>query len=317
MKRKISKSICKYFCALATAIWLGISSGPASAYQVFLDQFAIYKNGLLLMHDRFDDGNPPPASGSDFGGSGIPATYNTRGTWTESGGRAVADSTVGPYFDPAEVYFGNPTLEHRGFVNTNTQPVAENDSGLKIDDEITVYGLFDLSSTLDVNNSSYNIRLMDQAPGRTVADLNDQARIGVRRDNDGSMIIRWGDYDASTGTVTFKDTVAFAPGSEFDQILLALHRAAPDGGDPNPEVTASFAYVDGTVDLGDTGALSALSFTTLAGSVAIFDGEEFTRAGFAVFEQNLEPLPEPAGAALLGLGFLTLAGRARLRASRA
>lgn len=317
MKMQISNSAFKYLYVFTTAICLVIPSGSASAYQVFLDQFAIYKNGLLLMHDQFDDGSPPPASGSNFGGSGIPATYNTRGTWTESGGRAVADSTVGPYFDPAEVYFGNPTLEHQGFINTNTQPLAENDTGLKIDDEITVYGLFDLSSTLDTNNSSYNIRLMDQAPGRTVADINDQARIGVRRHDDGSMIIRWGDYDPSAGTISFKDTVALAPGVQYDQILLALHRAAPDGSDPNPEVTASFAYVDGTVDLGDTGALSALSFTTLAGSVEIFDGEEFTRAGFAVFEQNLEPLPEPAGAALLGLGFLTLAGRTRLRASRA
>lgn len=291
--------------ATAFAIGMTVLGGSAAAYNVMVDQFTIYKNGNLYINDEFNDGNAPPASGSNFGSSTIPATYQTFGTWTESGGRAIADSTNNPALSNSP-FDNDLTRRHTARINSNSQPLAQSTNGLKIDDNIAVYGLFDLSSTLDQNDSSYNIRLRDSGFGQSP---NDDARIGVRRSDNGNLIIRFGDFDSDAGTFNILDFDTFAPGANDDQIVLALNRSAPSGGDTNPGVTASYAFVDGTVDLSDSIALGNLSFTAMSGSVNLFDGEDWTRAEIAVFETI--DVPEPGLALIFGAGVGVLAWRRR------
>jgi hypothetical protein len=295
--------------SFAAALALGsvVLAGSASAYNVTVDQLTIYKNGNLYINDEFNDGNAPPASGSNFGSGTTPATYFTSGTWTENGGRAVANSTNNPAVNN-NPFDNEITRRHTARINSNTQPLVESTGGLKIDDNIAVYGLFDLSSTLDNNDSSYNIRLRDSGSGNTV---NDDARIGVRRTVSGNLIIRFGDFDAQAGTFNIQDFDTFAPGANDDQIVLALNRAAPDGGNANPGVTASYAFVDGTVDLSDMGALGALSFTSMSGAVTLFGDEDWTRAEIAVFE-TVEAA-EPGIALIFAAGLAGLAVQRRRR----
>ena len=293
--------------SIATAVALGslIFAGSASAYNVTVDQLTIYKNGNLYINDEFNDGNAPPVSGSNFGSGTTPATYQTFGTWTESGGKAIADSTNNPAVSNSP-FDNDITQRHTARINSNTQPLADSALGLKIDDNIAVYGLFDLTSTLDKNDSSYNIRLRDSGLGQSP---NDDARVGVRRTNGGDLIIRFGDFDSDAGIFNILDSDVFAPDVSDDQIVLALTRSAPSGGDVNPGVTASYAFVDGTVDLSDAIALGNLSFTALSGAVTLFGDEDWTRADIAVFKSIGVAEPGMIAIILLGVGAMGLARR--------
>jgi hypothetical protein len=296
--------------AAAFAVGMTVLGGGASAYNVTVDQLTIYKNGNLYINDEFSDGNAPPVSGSNFGSGSNPAQYSTAGTWTENGGRAIANSANNPAISlsPFDAEF---TRRHTARINSGTLPLAQSTNGLKIDDNIAVYGLFDLASTLDQNDSSYNIRLRDSGPGGATS-FNDDARIGVRRTNSGNLIIRFGDFDSQAGTFNILDTDAFAPALDDDQIVLALTRSAPDGGNVNPGVTASYAFVDGTVDLSDMVALGNLSFASMNGSVTLFNDEEWTRADIAVFETVDIAEPGMIAIILAGIGVMGIARRRAL-----
>ncbi|MFT5488592.1 MAG: hypothetical protein ACI9JL_004321 [Paracoccaceae bacterium] len=297
----------KSVSSLAIVIALGglFLAGPASAYNVTVDQLTIYKNGNLYINDEFNDGNAPPASGSNFGTGTTPATYQTFGAWTENGGRAVANSANSPAVSNSP-FDSNTTNRHTARINSNTQPLSQSTNGLKIDDNIAVYGLFDLSSTLDKNDSSYNIRLRDSGFGQSP---NDDARVGVRRTDSGNLIVRFGDFDSDAGTFNILDSDVFAPDANDDQIVLALSRSAPDGGNTNPGVTASYAFVDGTVDLSDMVALSNLSFTSLNGAVTLFGDEDWTRADIAVFEAVEVAEPGMIAIILAAVGVMGIARR--------
>ena len=301
------KAILSFFATFSVA--LVAFAGVTGAYQVTFDQFTIYKNGFVYVNDTFGDGDPPPASGSNFGTSPFPATYFTFGDWQESGGRAIADSANNPAVGESPFNPGTFNARHSARINSNTQPLTSSTNGLKSDDAFEVYVSVDLSSVLDKNSSGYSLRLRDSTLGHTI---NDEASIGVRRTSTGDFILRFADQDNSTGSSTTLDTDAFSPSLSDDQIVLALTRAAPSGGDTNPGVIGSYAYVDGSIDLTDTIALGALTFTQMDGSVTLFGDEDWTRADIAVFEQQV---PEPESLALFAVGLASVGLLRRRRRS--
>lgn len=270
---------------LATALSLAVT-GNVHAYNISIDQFYIEKNGSKYVNDTFSDGIAPPSSDDTFGSGTAPVSYNTLGLWTESGGRAHANSANG--LNTTSFLSGNPLTLSRARVNSNTDP---NNLlfGLKNDDTFQVRALYDLSSTLD-GPGGFGIRLDDfvnlSSPG------NDQSEISVRRKSDGSRTVRFADVDRSAATLNVLDEVTLASG--HDQILLMLTRATTSSG-----ISASFAFVDGgSIDIGDNALLAGLTFTDMAGISNIFDGEVFTRAQFNVIEVQV---PEPGMIAILGL----------------
>ena len=272
----------------------------------FSDRFLRPAMSVLASQIDYDALSMTTSVANSVGTPGTtPATYQTFGAWTENGGRAVANSANSPAVSNSP-FDSNTTNRHTARINSNTQPLSQSTNGLKIDDNIAVYGLFDLSSTLDKNDSSYNIRLRDSGFGQSP---NDDARVGVRRTDSGNLIVRFGDFDSDAGTFNILDSDVFAPDANDDQIVLALSRSAPDGGNTNPGVTASYAFVDGTVDLSDMVALSNLSFTSLNGAVTLFGDEDWTRADIAVFEAVEVAEPGMIAIILAAVGVMGIARR--------
>lgn len=283
--------------AAAVAVSGLFLAGPASAYNVTADQLTIYKNGNVYINDEFGDGNAPPASGSNFGTGTTPATYSTAGTWTETGGRAVADSTNNPQVIPS-AYSSDTINRHNARLNSSSG--GNTAIGLRNDDDFYAMALFDLSSVLDKNGSSYNLRFRDSGSGNTI---NDEARIGVRRTTSGNMIVRYGDFDLDAGTFNILDSDVLLVGDQ--QILLRLDHLA------NGNVTGSYAYVSGGLDLTNVAGVAAQSFISMDGAVTLFGEENWTRASLSVTETIL--VPEPGMAVIFALGFAGFAYRRHRR----
>jgi len=281
--------------AVAFALGGVVLAGSASAYNVTVDQLTIYKNGNLYINDEFNDGNAPPASGSNFGTGTTPATYFAAGTWTEANGRARMDSANGLQVIQSG-YSSNLINRHDARLNSGNG--ADTAIGLRDNDSFYAMALFDLSSVLDKNGSSYNLRFRDSGSGNPI---NDEARIGVRRTNNGDLSIRFGDYDLDAGTFTVLDNDALQPG--FNQIILRLDN------DGSGFATGSYAYVNGGIDLADAGAIGALGFTQMTGSAELFSDNDWTRVSLSAFE-NIE-VPEPDLALIFGAAFGALVWKRR------
>ncbi|MBT6285413.1 MAG: hypothetical protein HOI96_09575, partial [Rhodospirillaceae bacterium] len=94
-----------YMAVFTAAISLGMA-GNAAAYNVTIDQFYIEKNGGQYVDDTFSDNIAPPNGSGVFGTGTTAVTYSTLGGWTESGGRAAANSING--LNTTSLTSGNP-----------------------------------------------------------------------------------------------------------------------------------------------------------------------------------------------------------------
>lgn len=300
-------NIRKSLCVAATATAMTIVGGAAHAYTVLLDQFVVTKNSNdgsggnpVYLNETFSDGIPLPTTEATFP-SGNPITTSTFGGWQESGGRAIADSSL---TTPRTSIFSGNSINLTSFrFNTNGDPLPDA-RGLKKDDTIEVRGLFDLSSTLGVSGG-YSIELRDSGFGGA---NDDRARLGMRSDESGNLSIRFRDMDASTGNVIVLDDDMLMAG--HSQILFVLRHEANTG-----DVSASYAYVDTLLDISDTdsAAYQGLTFIQMTGTASIFNGEDWTRAGVTVTESAA--IPAPATLALFGLGLAGVVFARRRRAA--
>ena len=280
-----------YMAVFTAAISLGMA-GNAAAYNITIDQFYIEKNGSQYVDDTFSDNIAPPSGSGVFGTGTAPVSYSTVGGWTESGGRAAANSING--LNTTSLISGNPLTFSRARVNSNTNP-TDLIRDLKNDDTFEVRGLFDLSSTLDIPGG-YGIRIGDSSPGGPGSD---RAQLSVRRSSTGDFSVSFADFDLTAGTVTNLDADTLQSG--HDQILLVLTRATTSSG-----ITPSYAYVDGGItDIGYNSALAGLTFQALSGASNVFTGPNFARAEFYASESPVQ-VNAPGVLAIFGLALAGL-----------
>jgi hypothetical protein len=279
-------------------------SGAAQAYSFEMDAFAVWKNfdptaidtpaDLLatssLFTDNFDDLTPPPS-----GPNGV-ATYAMHGAMGPESAPGIltldsADATPNSWGTPLQ----------QAILKTDFDPLSP--LGLKQgSSSFAVGGIFNL---INPGNSigAYGVRFTDAGAGNG----NDIVSLSVRGREDGSGVVLFSTFDNTTGIGTIIGSQVLDAG--HDQIGLGLAYMDPDGvgGDPKA-VYAAFFYLDGGVP--------DLSFTSMAGSADLFNGENFTRAGFFAAAVNPVPVPEPETYAMLlaGLGLVGVAAWRRKQA---
>jgi VCBS repeat-containing protein len=258
----------------ATRVWsiVGGSMPNAVDYHFEIDNFQVVRNGTLWYDDAFDDGNPPPVGGSFLPNTAdaIAGSYQTpQGFVTETGGRAILDGA-----DSAGSFVFGGGLGH--FIALNSDTSDDLTRGLKIDDDFTVEGRFDLA--FPDFNQNYGIRVTDANgtahPGDDVIQLTVQS-------GPGGLFLNMVRITFVTNTPAVP--IAFLPINPQpgdDQIVLRLHHDHLNPG----VITASYELLDGGIPTGGG---------TLVGSTQIFglstpgnpaDNELYTRAQFVAGE---------------------------------
>jgi hypothetical protein len=264
-----------------TTFSLSISIDTKAATTVLIDNFSIDKNGSTIFNDAFDNNIPPPDTGGNtqsyqiFGGSLGP----------EVGGKLTLNAANGENVTRPDA---GAMTRQGARVRTNIDPLQPA-NGLRIDDLFSVTGIFDIAIPEDVRER-YGVRLTDGSSTGNL--LNNSVGISVMRTSSSLVEIVLHHYDQTA--FTFTDIATFALDTNHDQIALTLSRLDA----ANNDITASFAYIDAGV-MG--------SVTTFTSTVAIFDGEDFTRATF----MHIAPIPIPPAVWLFGTGLLGLIGIAR------
>lgn len=277
----------KFLVALSSSIIaFAAAAGPAAAYLVSIDNFTVTKNGATVLDDGFNGGYVPPS-----GPSGT-TDYFTHGTFTGGSGVATMTTATGS----SNIFGGTNFIRHNATVITNIQPLSVSTKGLKSDDVLSVSGLFDLSIPT-ATRESYGVYFSDNQPGNTG---NDQLEMRLVMTRVGDLRLQFQRVNFVTQTtsgiqsVLLANAVGAAALSDItnDQLLLQLNKSSAT----SSAITASFQYFDT-----DNNTSIAGSFANTAN---IFNGEDWTRAGF--FARVAKSVPEPATLALLGFGLVEL-----------
>lgn len=261
--------------ALAAGLALPMS---AQALVVGLDDFTITKNGFTLMGDPFNDnlapGDPALSNATNFP-PGDPAFYGLFGSsgQSETGGKRILDTTASPVFQATV----DPTRTLRatgGTLITNNQPLSVSTFGLKSDDAFDVVGVFDLVEPGSVG-AQYGIRIRDRVNSTNPG--NDDLQMLVRKHENGNTEVVFRHFDAVSGTDLTVIENHFLTAIELathDQIMLSLAKLNPGSN----TITASYELMNNGVGSG------IQTFTITNPLRDIFDGEDWTRAGFRALE---------------------------------
>lgn len=262
-----------------------MQSAQAVPLTSFIDQFAIIKDGATVFNDTFSDGVPPPTSPDSFNSATFfDPPYITNGQFTEASGKAsMSSETHGAPVFPQIIGSSGATLftgaelvrRHSATVRSSSNPASN--FGLNIDSTFEVLGLFDLIPPV-VNipgrsGGNYGIGLNDFGTSF------DRMRLSVLGLRNGEMVVQFfrNDTSAIPSVNTLFERTALE--TSHDQIVLRLSR----NNTVNNDIQASFAYVDEAnvgLDISDSTALGALTFTTFATTGTIFGTNNVTRAIF-------------------------------------
>jgi hypothetical protein len=291
----------KIFAVLSVTVLLAASGMPAHAYVVNLDNFKVTKNGSTLMEDDFSD-----TAGLGLAGPMTePSNNGTLGIYgvSNSGGQSEGTVTGNRTFDTSGAVLGQSVFDplvatQQTAIELRTVRTAVTDpDGLKTDDTFRVDAIVSLGDLSDFGNTdAYGIRLRDRNTPTTVGD--DDLRLEIRRNSSGDVTValRHRDSVANINTVLQEIALSALDLLNNDQVLLTLEKAI--GG--SVTIGASFELLSSGVGGGVTAFTSTFD---------IFNGEDWTRAGFRAFDNNV---PAPGSALLFGLALVAL-GLARRR----
>jgi len=257
---------------LSTVTWSvdgGTTTRVVEPYHVELIKFEVDKSGSPIFIDTFGDGNPPPSAPDFQNGTGA-ASYSTNGTFTETGGHLILDSSQGVQTD------GNgttlPISFQDGLLLTNT--AAGSTAGLRQASVFSVTGVFSLAD-LPSNSSYYGIRLTDDRP-TALASENDRLDLLIQRGADGVLRVQLIHKNAQTDTNTVVASTTL-DASSGDTIALHLSHNPADG--------AGSDVVRGSFEVLSNGqTVRSVAFTNVD---HIFHGEDWTRAAF-VAKSNID-----------------------------
>ena len=255
------------------------SSTRSHAIQVNIDQFNITRNGSIFFTDSFTDGNEPPSAPT-----GTYSVFGSFGSNAESGGKLLIDTATGALSANA---IETPRRSVAAIFLSNADS-GNLTAGLKIDDTLSVAGIFDLVIPTGPLFSGYGVRFTDAFGGERHQFL----QMFVRFDPvTGQPEIRYVLQDFDANTITNLGTTLLSAPSGTDQILLSITR--PDA--TKNEFFGSWVFLDSNTTIGSG------SFST-PGSA--FLGENFVRGQF--FASQGVPVAEPDSLWLLGFGLVLL-----------
>ena len=139
----------------AQRYWSVEGGAPAQAadYHFRADSFTLTRNGVNLLADIFSDNVPPHSPGNP--------TYGGLGTFTEAAGKLLFDSGNAVPF--VGVGTPDPLIGQDAIARTNIDP-ANTTSGLKLNADFTINGVFDLVVP-DSPRETYGIRALDRLIG--------------------------------------------------------------------------------------------------------------------------------------------------------
>ena len=265
----------------AIQLWsvIGGNTSTGADYTFAMDSLNVIKNGASIFADEFDDGSPPPAvpAGSALLG------YGVTGSFAETGGRLVMDDSGAT--PVVGVGTPDPFIAQSAVPRTNIDP-ANQEQGLKSDDNFTIEGRFDLVIP-DSPREAYGIRLSDRLqngsgippdqPGDDVIEL------VVLRNTAGSVVVTFHEFDFAADQVTTIQSRLLNPPIGADQIMLRLTHATTDVG----AVHASFDYlangsIVGSQSFTQIGRIFGTETPGFAG-----DNENWTRASIIAYAPQL------------------------------
>lgn len=276
---------------MACAACVGtLAAGPAtSAAMTAIDSFIITRSGVanavgtyqgqsIFYSDTFSDGAVPPDGGSFFTGqTGSYAVLGRYADGAEAGGTLALNSALGGPFVNAN---GADRTLQRSVLQTDTN--AATPAGLKqAFHTFAEYGLFDLTIP-PLAGDGYGILLSDAGPGGSTKSFD----LFVRREGDGSLVIRFQEQDFLGGQVhTFElDPLLMPQGA--DQIELRMKRADI----ATNTITAGYRYWGSGAPMG--------AFVDMETTGEFFTTNGSARGGFFAVQAYVTPEP---GAASLGL----------------
>ena len=260
----------------ATRTW-SIVGGPVpdvADYHFLIDNFSVMRNSTFWYNDDFGDGIEPPSGGFFFPNTPNQSvgTYSVPpGVIIETGGRAILDG-----HDPASPFSFGSGVGHFVALNSNTSnSPADLGSGLKVDDDFTVEGRFELI-TPD-SNQNYGIRVTD-SNGSNLGD--DTIQLTVQASPAGGLFLNMSRINFVNQTTTFIGSTQIHPQPGDDQIVLRLHHQASNPG----VITASYELLDNGIVTGGGGHPGSAQIFGLSTPGNLADDELYTRAQFVAGE---------------------------------